>query len=186
MGLEPKVKEKTFKQMLWVSMISMTMMFAGLTSAYVISTKREDWVNFELPQAFYISTILIVLSSLSFYLAKRSLANRGRTTLFLVITLLLGIGFVFFQFQGFKQLIDAGLYFTGKESNVATSFLYVITMAHMAHIFGGIITLVVILINHLREKYTVENKLGLELGLIFWHFVDLLWIYLVMFFIYIN
>jgi cytochrome c oxidase subunit 3 len=186
MGLEPKVKEKTFKQMLWVSMISMTMMFAGLTSAYVISTKREDWVNFELPQAFYISTILIVLSSLSFYMAKRSIAKISRTTIYLVITLLLGIGFVFFQFQGFSELIDAGLYFTGKESNVATSFLYVITMAHMVHMFGGIIALVVILINHLRGKYTVDNTLGLELGLIFWNFVDLLWIYLVMFFIYIN
>jgi cytochrome c oxidase subunit 3 len=103
-----------------------------------------------------------------------------------VLTLILGIGFVFFQFQGFNQLIDAGLYFTGEESNVATSFLYVITMAHMVHIFGGIIALVVVLINHLRGKYTADNKLGLELGLIFWHFVDLLWIYLVMFFIYIN
>ena len=73
MKMEQKVKERTFKQMLWISMISMTMMFAGLTSAYVVSRAREDWVSFELPSAFYLSTILIVLSSLTFFIAKRFL-----------------------------------------------------------------------------------------------------------------
>ncbi len=112
--MQQKVKEKTYKQMLWVSMISMTMMFAGLTSAYVVSKNREDWVSFELPSSFYISTLLIVLSSLTFYLAKRFVnsIDSSRTTMFLVFTLLLGLGFVYFQFQGFKQLMELGLYFT--------------------------------------------------------------------------
>lgn len=188
MNLEPKVKSKTYKQMLLVSMVSMTMMFAGLTSAYVVSKQREDWVNFELPQAFFISTILILLSSLTFFLAKRSLKadQDSKTTGWLLITLALGIAFVFFQFQGFSQLIDAGLYFTGKESNVATSFLYVITMAHMVHILAGIVVLCYIIWSHFQKKYNSSNMLGLELGLIFWHFVDLLWIYLFLFFIYIG
>ena len=69
-------KEQSYKQMLWISMISMTMMFAGLTSAYIVSKKREDWVSFELPTAFFISTILIVLSSIAFYLAKRKIAKQ--------------------------------------------------------------------------------------------------------------
>ena len=103
--MEQKVKEKTYKQMLWVSMISMTMMFAGLTSAYVVSKNREDWVSFDLPSSFYISTLLIVISSLTFYLAKRFIKNNdtSKTSLFLFITLLLGVGFVYFQFQGFRH-----------------------------------------------------------------------------------
>ena len=107
--------------MLWISMISMTMMFAGLTSAYVVSKAREDWVSFELPSAFYISTLFILMSSLSIFLAKKTLFNgdQGKTTSLLALTLLLGIGFVFYQFNGFNQLIEAGLYTTGPQSNVA-------------------------------------------------------------------
>ena len=106
-------KRKSAKPMLWVSMISMTMMFAGLTSAYVVSRKRKDWVSFDLPDAFITSTIIIILSSLTFILAKRFIRkdNRQMTTLFLVATLLLGIGFVYFQFNGFGQLYNSGLVF---------------------------------------------------------------------------
>ena len=186
--MQQKVKEKTYKQMLWVSMISMTMMFAGLTSAYVVSKNREDWVSFDLPTSFYISTLLIILSSLAFYLAKRSVKKDeiSKTSLFLVITLCLGLGFVFYQLQGFKQLIDAGLYFTGKESTVSISFLYVITVTHLVHIFAGIVVLFTVLIQNLRNKYSAANSLGLELGSIFWHFVDALWIYLFLFFYFIG
>lgn len=186
--IEPKLKEKALKQMLWVSMISMTMMFAGLTSAYVVSKNREDWVSFELPAAFFYSTLLIVLSSLTFYLAKRFLLQDqiSKATSFLGLTLLLGVGFVYFQFQGFSQLIDAGLYFTGKESNVSSSFLYVITITHMFHILAGIIVLVAILIKNIQGRYSAANPFGLQRGLIFWHFVDALWIYLFLFFYFIG
>lgn len=186
--MEQKVREKTNKQMLWFSMISMTMMFAGLTSAFVVSKNREDWVSFELPTSFYISTILILMSSMTFYLAKKFIKENksSKTTLFIMVTLCLGLGFIYFQFQGFKQLIDAGLYFTGKESNVSTSFLYVITISHMAHIFAGIIVLTTILIQNLKGKYIIGNSLGLELGAIFWHFVDALWVYLFLFFYFIS
>ena len=186
--MQQKVKEKTYKQMLWVSMISMTMMFAGLTSAYVVSGNREDWVSFELPSSFYISTLLIIISSLTVYLAERFIKKNeiSKTTLFLVITLLLGLGFVFFQLQGFQQLIAEGLYFTGPQSNVSSSFLYVITLAHLVHIFAGIIVLSTVLVQNLRGKYNETNALGLELGAIFWHFVDALWIYLFLFFYFIG
>ena len=83
-------------------------------------------------------------------------------------------------------MIDSGLYFTGEKSNIATSFLYVITMAHMVHMFAGLIVLIVILWKHQQKKYNSSNKLGLELGLIFWHFLDLLWLYLFLFFVFIN
>ena len=188
MQMEQKVKERTFKQMLWIAMISMTMMFAGLTSAYVVSRAREDWVSFELPSAFYLSTILILLSSLSFVLAKRSLisGNHSRSNLFLGLTLVLGLAFVFYQFNGFNQLIEAGLYTTGPESNVASSFLYVITAAHLLHIFAGIIVLIRVIYKNVQHRYTVEDHLGLSLAAIFWHFVDALWIYLFLFFFFIR
>jgi cytochrome c oxidase subunit 3 len=177
-------KRKSAKPMLWVSMISMTMMFAGLTSAYVVSRKRSDWVSFDLPAAFYTSTILIILSSITFMLAKHFIKkdNRNLTTINLVLTLLLGIGFVFFQFEGFNELFNAGLVFAGAQSTVKSSFIYGITLAHMAHIAAGLIVLLVVLYNHLNKKYSATNSLGLELGAIFWHFVDILWIYLFLFF----
>ena len=177
-------KQKSAKSMLWISMISMTMMFAGLTSAYYISMSREDWVSFELPSAFFTSTALIVLSSVSMSLTV-AMIKRNKlkaTTVLLATTLLLGIGFVYMQFQGFDSLIEMGLYFTGTQSAVSSSFLYVITVAHMLHIFGGIIALFYMLIKQLKGGYDSKNYLGLELGGIFWHFVDLLWIYLFFFF----
>ena len=183
-----EAQRKSAKPMLWVAMISMTMLFAGLTSAYVVSRKRDDWVSFDLPQAFYISTVLIILSSITFWLAKRFIKkdNTKQTTLFLLLTIGLGFGFVLFQLQGFKQLIDAGLFFTGTQSTVKSSFIYGISGAHLVHILAGIIVLFVVFFNHLRKKYSSSNSLGLELGAIFWHFVDVLWIYLFLFFYFIR
>ena len=183
-----QAKRKSAKPMLWISMISMTMLFAGLTSAYVVSRKRDDWVSFDLPSAFYTSTLLIVVSSITFLLAKRFIKqnNRPLTTFFLVATLILGIGFVFFQFEGFRELYDAGLFFAGAQSTVKSSFIYGITLAHLAHIAAGIIVVMVVLLNHLNKKYSATNSLGLELGAIFWHFVDILWIYLFLFFYFIR
>ncbi|PCH50407.1 MAG: cytochrome oxidase subunit III [Flavobacteriaceae bacterium] len=181
-------KRKSSKPMLWVSMISMTMLFAGLTSAYVVSRKRNDWVSFDLPPAFYTSTILIVISSITFILAKFFIKkeNRQLTTLFLASTLILGVSFVFFQLEGFKELINSELFFTGAKSTVKSSFIYGITIAHLAHIAGGIIVLLVVFYNHLTKKYTSKDFLGLELGAIFWHFVDILWVYLFLFFYFIR
>ncbi len=181
-------KRKSAKPMLWVSMISMTMMFAGLTSAYVVSRKRYDWVSFDLPNAFYTSTALIILSSITFILAKFFIKkdNRIATTIALLATFLLGLGFVLFQFQGFNELFEAGYVFAGEQSTVKSSFIYGITLAHIAHIIAGLIVVSVVIINHFRRKYTSNDSLGLELGAIFWHFVDILWIYLFLFFYFIR
>ena len=183
-----QAKRKSAKPMLWISMVSMTMMFAGLTSAYVVSRKRSDWVSFDLPQAFYISTLLIVLSSITFMLAKYFIKqnNRPLTSVFLISTLILGVGFVFFQLEGFKELLYAGLFFAGEQSTVKSSFIYGITIAHLAHVAAGILVLLVVIYNHFNKKYFAENTLGLELGVIFWHFVDILWIYLFLFFYFIR
>ena len=105
-------KRKSAKPMLWVSMISMTMMFAGLTSAYVVSRKRNDWVSFDLPDAFYTSTTLIVLSSITFLLAKFFIKkdNRQLTTVFLMSTFLLGVGFIFFSLKDLMNYLMQDLF----------------------------------------------------------------------------
>ena len=181
-------KNKSAKPMLWVSMISMVMFFAGLTSAYVISMKRDDWVSFDLPNAFLISTILIVASSVTLFLSQRFLKQNKRqlSLVLVVLTLILGIGFVWQQYVGFLELKSIGLFFTGPESTVSTSFIIGITFMHVIHLLVGIIILFVVIYNHFKYKYKPEDMLGFELGAIFWHFVDILWIYLFFFFYFIK
>jgi len=181
-------KKKSAKPMLWISMISMVMFFAGLTSAYVISMKRDDWVTFDLPNAFFISTILIVSSSLTIFISQKMIKSnkRGLSIAFLITTLVLGVAFVWQQYVGFLELKDAGLFFTGPGSTVSTSFIIGITLMHVLHIAAGIIVLLVVIYNHFKYKYKSDDLLGFELGAIFWHFVDVLWIYLFFFFYFIR
>lgn len=181
-------RKKSAKPMLWVSMISMVMFFAGLTSAYVISMKRDDWVTFELPNAFYISTLLIILSSITIGVSQ-NLIKKGKRELsivFLLITFILGVGFMWQQYAGFEQLRNAGLFFTGPSSTVSTSFIIGISLMHAFHVIAGILVLLVVIYNHFKYKYTSNDLLGFELGAIFWHFVDVLWIYLFFFFYFIR
>ena len=181
-------KRKSAKPMLWISMISMVMFFAGLTSAYVVSMNREDWVTFDLPQAFYISTVLIVLSSVALFFSQKLLKKDNIQASFtlLLITLVLGLGFVWYQYVGFNELKAVGLYFTGPESTVSTSFIIGITFMHVLHLLAGVIVLFVVIYNHFKKKYSSADMLGFELGAIFWHFVDVLWIYLFFFFYFIR
>ena len=181
-------RKKSAKPMLWVSMISMVMFFAGLTSAYVISMKRDDWVTFELPNAFYISTLLIILSSISIGMSQRFIKKDKRelSIVLLLITFALGIAFVWQQYAGFEDLRNAGLFFTGPTSTVSTSFIIGITLMHAFHVFAGIIVLLVVIYNHFKYKYTSDDLLGFELVSIFWHFIDVLWIYLFFFFYFIR
>ncbi|MGV9003098.1 cytochrome c oxidase subunit 3 [Flavobacterium sp.] len=175
---------RSYKLLLLFGMLSMTMMFAGLTSAFVVSKSRGDWLqNFELPKAFFVSTALIVLCSLTFHLAKLAIRkdHRKATTNYLLATLLLGILFIFFQFQGFNEIVQQGYFFTGPESNITTTFLYVVTIVHLAHLLGGIISLLIIIYNHFKQKYNSGQTLGIELGAMYWHFLDFLWIYLFLF-----
>ena len=179
-----EAKRKSAKPMLWVSLISMVMFFAGLTSAYIVSAKREDWVSFDLPQAFYISTALIVLSSITLFISQSFLKKDDlkKSRMFLLAALGLGLAFVWYQYVGFKELESLGLYFTGPKSTVSTSFVIGITFIHVLHLLAGVLVLFVVIYNHFKKKYSSANMLGFELGAIFWHFVDLVWILLFLFF----
>ncbi len=172
------------KMMLWFGIISMAMMFAGLTSAYVVSKSRPDWLSdLELPNAFYWSTLFIFLSSVTLHLAEKAVkkSNRSAATGLLWATLGLAVIFIFLQFQSFSALISDGYYFTGSESTVTTSFIYIVVLTHLAHLAGGIVVLLVLIYNHFKQKYQAGQTLGLELGATYWHFVDALWIYLFLF-----
>lgn len=177
------------KMMLWFGIISLSMMFAGLTSAYIVSSERRDWLrDFELPQAFYISTFIIILSSLTMLVAKQAVktSKKSLATIMLLLTLGLGIAFVVYQFIGFDQIIANGYFFTGSESTVTTSFIYAFVISHIVHVAAGLIVLLVVIVQQLRGKYTKDQMLGLSLGATFWHFVDILWVYLFLFFIFAD
>ncbi|MDN3674828.1 cytochrome c oxidase subunit 3 [Flavobacterium branchiarum] len=175
---------KSSKLILLFAMVSMTMMFAGLTSAFVVSKSRTDWLkDFQLPPAFFYSTLVIIGCSVTFHLAKNAMQkdNRKATTNLLLTTLALGILFVILQFVGFGQIVANGYYFTGAESTITTTFLYVVTVTHLFHLAGGIISLLVIIYNHFKQKYNSTQTLGIELGAMYWHFLDFLWVYLFLF-----
>jgi cytochrome c oxidase subunit III len=176
--------DRSYKLLLLFAMISMTMMFAGLVSAFVVSKSRADWLkNFELPIAFYFSTLAIIGCSITFHLAKKAIQidNRSATTSFLLGTLALGIVFVILQFVGFGQVVAQGYYFTGSESSITTTFLYIVTLVHLLHLAGGIISLLIIIYNHFKQKYNSTQTIGIELGAMYWHFLDILWVLLFLF-----
>jgi len=175
---------RSYKLILLFAMVSMTMMFAGLTSAYVVSQSRADWLkNFELPSAFFASTIAILGCSVTFHFAKKAIQKDeiSKTTTFLLATLALGIAFVVLQFVGFGQIVANGYYFTGSASTITTTFLYLVVVVHLLHLAGGMISLLVIIYNHFKQKYNSTQTLGIELGAMYWHFLDFLWLYLFLF-----
>jgi cytochrome c oxidase subunit 3 len=175
---------RSYKLLLVFAMISMTMMFAGLTSALVVSKSRPDWMkDFQLPSSFFVSLVVIILCSITMHFAKSAIKkdNRSLTTKLLWATLVLGSAFVYFQFQGFTQLFENHLYPVGGSGSITISFLYVLVYVHLAHLAGGIISLLIIIYNHFKQKYNSSQFLGIELGAMYWHFLDFLWIYLFLF-----
>jgi len=175
---------QTKKLLLYFAMISMVMMFAGLTSAVIVSSSRRDWLqDFTLPSAFWWSTLVIIISSFTFHFAWKGIqkGNRGITTQLLLLTLALALAFVLLQFQGFNQIIANGFYFTGSNSTITTSFVYMIVLLHLLHLAGGVIAILIIIYNHFKQKYNTTQHIGIELGSIFWHFLGILWILLFLF-----
>ena len=183
-GTQEEKTARSKKMMLWFGIGSLIMSFAGLTSAFIVSRKQridKDWLNdYQLPDAFLISLILILVSSLTFILAKRALKqnNLNITTVWLLVTLALGIAFIFSQLEGFKQIIETGHNFTGPTSNITMSYIYIFAVVHILHVIAGLICLIVVIYNHFKQKYNSNNMLGFELAANFWHFVDVLWLVL--------
>ena len=183
-----EARKKTVKPLLWLGVISITMLFAGFTSAYTARADNGSWQIISLPSAFYLSTAIIITSSITlfaaFQMAKKD--NQKGIVIGLIATFLLGILFTYTQFQGWAELKAADIVLAGKFSNAAGSFVYLLTGIHLLHLAGGLISLLVAIFNAVKGKYNSQNTLGLELCSIYWHFLDILWIYLFLFLYYIR
>ena len=177
-------KNKTYKQLLWIGIGSIVMFFGGLTSAYIVRKAEGNWLEFEMPFWFTISTIAVIASSASLWFALQNIKNNKSASTFLITTLSIGLLFTYSQIQGWENLVAQGVYLTGEGSNPSGSFIYVITLAHLIHLIGGILALSITTIKSKLNKYSKENYLGIELISIYWHFIGLLWLYLFLFFSY--
>ena len=167
---------------LWIALASITMMFGAFTSAYIVRQAAGNWLDFRLPDLFFFSTAIILLSSFTLQFSFNAFKRKKESAykIFLVFTLVLGIAFLVFQYQGWMALFDIGVDLKGNPSG---SFLYLITAAHAAHILGGIAALVVAILHAFSLKFepTNQRRIRFKMVLTYWHFVDLLWLYLLVF-----
>jgi cytochrome c oxidase subunit 3 len=168
---------------LWVAIGSIIMMFAGLTSAYIVKSNQSAWQSIEMPKVFWFSTGTIVLSSLLMQMALRSFKQRdmNRYRLLIAATFVLGVVFVILQWIGFSQLWNEGVQFKG--SSGGGQFLYVIAGLHAVHVLGGVIALMIMFIKSFFGTTKLYGSVPVEMMATYWHFVDVLWIYLLVFFI---
>ena len=184
-AMEQRKKIHPHKFTLWVGIGSLLMMFAGLTSAYIVKRNQANWQTFDLPQLFWYSTAAIVLSSVTIFLAEKAFKQRemSKYRSLLSATVILGVLFIVFQALAFQQLWAKGITL---QANVSYSFLYVIVGLHAAHVLGGLIALVLLFAKAFSKKTRNYNSVPVELVSTYWHFVDILWIYLLIFLIMIR
>jgi cytochrome c oxidase subunit 3 len=179
-------KDKASRMLMWLGIASMVIFFGGLTSAYIVRMNGGNWKEIHLPAEFYVSTALIMFSSVTMNAAMSAVRKGKSPAMFTSITLLLGFGFAIFQFLGWRTLNHSGIYFTGKQSIASGQYLYVLTWAHLMHLFGGLISMIYVSIKSGRGGYSDSNYNGLHIAAIFWHFLDILWIYLFLFLLFIR
>jgi len=170
---------------MWVAIGSILMMFAGLTSAFIVKSNQVNWQSVTMPKVFWISTAVILLSSLTLQMGLISFKERdmARYRVMIAATFVLGIAFVVFQVMGFQQLWEQKITFRGSG---AGQFLYVIFGLHALHVIGGVIALLVMFIKAFAGSVKLYSSVPVEVMATYWHFVDLLWIYLLVFFIIIG
>jgi cytochrome c oxidase subunit 3 len=172
---------------LWVGMASIVMLFGALTSAYIVKQGASNWLNIKIPNLFYVSTCLIALSSLTIHAARNNFRkdNWASYRIYLLLTFIIGMLFLVVQYNGWLQLFKGGV---DLKANVAGSFFYLITGAHAAHLLGGIGALLATIINAYVLPNTINDnrKTKVEMLLHYWHFMGILWIYLLGFILFIK
>ncbi|MBW8051043.1 MAG: cytochrome oxidase subunit III [Cytophagales bacterium] len=168
------------KFVLWLFMVSIIMLFAGLTSAYIVRRLEGNWLQFELPGIFWVNTVVLLLSSATIHWAYLSAKrnNLNDLKISLIFTTVLGMGFLYGQFAGWQDLVEIGVYLVGNPSG---SFMYVFTGVHGFHLITGIIFLIVVLILSVQYKVHSKSMLSIEMCATYWHFLDGLWLYLFVF-----
>lgn len=191
---QPSEKRNLFKRrepfhfMLWIAIVSISIMFFVLTLLYILRKEQA----MPLPKVFWLSTLSITLSSLTLWKTNTTVKNERfrQSKIFLGITLGLGVLFIVLQVIGWQQLIAKKIYL---NNHLEGSFIYIISGLHIAHILGGLIFLSLFFIRIVRHTTYIDsfihsvnppNQLRLKLVTIYWHFVDILWLYLFLFFLW--
>lgn len=165
---------------MWLFIVTIVMIFASLTSAYIVRQAEGDWLVYELPTIFLVNTIILVASSATMhwaYLAAKK-DNLKMVKIAMVCTTLLSLAFLVGQFESWGALVEKDVYFVG---NPAGSFLYVITGLHAFHLISGIVFILIVLFSAFKFKVHSKNMLNMEMCTTYWHFLDGLWIYLYVF-----
>jgi cytochrome c oxidase subunit III len=183
-ALEERSKIHPYKLALWLGCISMTMLFAAWTSAYIVRQAAGNWYEFPIPTIFFINAGVILLSSFCLHFSFKAFKqkNEKRYKTLLVTGFALGSLFVALQFVGWEILKNSGVPLT---KNASGDFFYVLTWFHLGHVLAGITVLILCLIHAFVLPFKVTDKriLRFDLSITFWHFLDLLYIYLLVFFV---
>jgi cytochrome c oxidase subunit III len=168
---------------LWLIIISIIMMFAAFTSAYIVRKEEGNWLEYALPDNLVLNTIFIVLSSVTmqwaFNTARKD--NLRQLKLALLLTMILGISFLVGQWDAWVDLVGRKIFFGGADANPSGSFLYVLMGVHGFHLVTGLIFILIVLISSLKFKVHSRNLLRIELCSVYWHFLTGLWLYLYLF-----
>jgi len=180
---QDKVNLRPKKFLMWLFIITSFMLFAALTSGFIVYTAGDParGIKMILPSVFKYSTAAIILSSITMHLSYKSAKELkfSQQRLFLLVTIVLGLVFFVLQISAWKLFVANGVYFV--NPNASQSFLYVLTGTHLLHIVAGVIVLVNAFLGSSRNIPQVRNLFKMELASIFWHFLDILWIYLYVF-----
>ena len=173
------------KFILWLFIVSIVMLFASQTSAYLVRRAEGNWLEFNMPVIFWYSTAVLLLSSISmhwaYYSAKKD--NFSNLKIAISVTFVLGLTFLWMQFQGWREMVDMKVYFVGNPSG---SFLYLFTGLHAFHIISGLLVLLYGLISAFRFKVHAKSLRRIEICSTYWHFLDILWVYLFFFLLTFN
>jgi len=183
-----RVNPKKFA--LWLLIIAIIMLFAGLTSAYIVRMGEGNWLHFDLPVQFAYSTITIILSSLTMWWAYRSAKNDDLTQVKtgLLVTFILAVGFCYLQYLGWKAMSEQSLFFADDEhgDKISASFIYALSGLHLAHILGGMIFLIIQIFRSFLLSIHRKKLLSINMCNTYWHFVGILWVYLYLFFYFAH
>lgn len=179
---ENKINTHPLRYLMWIALVSIVMMFAGLSSAFIVKRSQANWLSFNIPLAFYYSTAVILISSVAIIMAKRSFLERkmSRYRFWLAFTTVLGFAFVALQYFGFVELWNQGV---TVSRNVSFSFLYVLVGLHAVHVLGGLVALVILFLQSLSKRRRIYSPVHISIMGTYWHFVDVLWLYLLIFLI---
>ena len=170
---------------MWLFIVSIIMLFAAFTSAYLVRKAEGNWVEFEMPSLFSYSTGVLILSSISMHYslltAKKDQFNALRMSI--SITFVLGLLFLAMQFYGWIQLVEMNVYFVGNPSG---SFVYVLSGLHGLHLVSGLIVLIFALVAAFRLRINAKQLTQIKICATYWHFLDALWLYLFVFLLINN